>query len=110
MVKRIAYPVEVKEEAIKMKLEGKTTSENMNKLNIRNKTQVKTRWKWYRNGESYRFSQSVRKQYTYGKGNEHFSALEVLERENKYLKQEIDVLKNTRSWKGCGKRSIHKFS
>ncbi|MGY3702939.1 hypothetical protein [Vagococcus martis] len=41
MVKRIAYPVEVKEEAIKMKLKGKTTSEIMNKLNIRNKTQVK---------------------------------------------------------------------
>lgn len=74
-----------------------------NKLNIRNKTQVKTWWKWYRNGESYRFSQGVGKQYTYGKGNEHFSPLEVLERENKYLKQEIDVLKKykelERMWK-----------
>lgn len=103
MVKRVAYPVEVKKEAIKMKLEGKTTSEIMNKLNIRNKTQVKTWWKWYKNGESYRFSQSVGKQYSYGKGNECSSPLEVLERENKYLKQEIDVLKKykelERMWK-----------
>ena len=100
MVKRISYPVEVKEEAIKMKIEGKTTREIMNKLNIRNETQVNT---WYRNGESYRFSQSVGKQYTYGKGNENLSPLEALERENKYLKQEIDVLKKynelERMWK-----------
>ena len=93
MVKRISYPVEVKEEAIKMKLEGKTTREIMNKLNIRNETQVHTWWRWYRNGESYRFSQGVGKQYTYGKGNENLSPLETLERENNYLKQEIDVLK-----------------
>lgn len=103
MVKRIAYPIKVKEEAIKMKLEGKTTREIMDKLNIRNKTQVKTWWKWYRNGESFRFSQGVGKQYTYGKGNEQSSPLEALERENNYLKQEIDVLKKfkelERMWK-----------
>ena len=70
MVKKIAYPVEVKEEAIKMKLEGKTTSEIMNKLNIRNKTQVKTCWKWHRIGESYRFSQDVGKQSINTHGNQ----------------------------------------
>ena len=91
MVKRISYPVEVKEEAIKMKLESKTTKEIMNELNIRNETQVKTWWRWYRNGESYRFSQGVGKQYTNGKGNENLSPLETLEKENNYLKQEIDV-------------------
>ncbi|WP_416340699.1 IS3 family transposase [Vagococcus bubulae] len=100
MVKRISYPVEVKEEAIKMKIEGKTTREIMNKLNIRNETQVNTWWRWYRNGESYRFSQGVGKQYTYGKGNENLSPLESLERENKYLKQEIDGLKKIQ---GIGK-------
>ena len=36
MVKRISYPVEVKEEAIKMKIEGKTIREIMNKLNRHN--------------------------------------------------------------------------
>ena len=39
----------------------------MEELNIRNRTQVKTWWRWYQNGESYRFSQHVGKQYTYGK-------------------------------------------
>ena len=38
----------------------------MKELNIRNRTQVKTWWRWYRNGESYRFLQHVGKQYTYG--------------------------------------------
>ncbi|WP_270279870.1 hypothetical protein [Vagococcus bubulae] len=103
MVKRISYPVEVKEEAIKMKIEGKTNREIMNKLNIRNETQVNIWWRWYRNGESYRFSQGVGKQYTYGKGNENLSPLKALERENNYLKQEIDVLKKykelERMWK-----------
>ena len=42
----------------------------MEELNIRNRTQVKTWWRWYQNGESYRFSQHVGKQYTYGKGLE----------------------------------------
>lgn len=103
MIKRISYPSKVKEEAIKMKFEGKTTRKIMNKLNIRNKTQVKTWWEWYRNGESFRFSQGVRKQYIYGKGNEQLSPLETLKRENNYLKQEIDVSKKymelERMWK-----------
>ena len=93
MKKRVAYPIEVKEAAIQMKLEGKTTREIMDVLNIRSKTQVKTWWKWYRNGESYRFSQGVGKQYSYGKGHEELSQQERLRQENKYLRQEIDVLK-----------------
>ena len=51
MVKRISYPLEVKEAAIRMKLEGKTTREIMTELNIRNQTQVKTWWQWYRRGK-----------------------------------------------------------
>ena len=93
MKKRISYPVEVKETAIQMKLEGKTTREIMDALNIRSKTQVNTWWRWYRNGESYRFSQGVGKQYSYGKGREELSLHEQLRQENKYLRQEIEVLK-----------------
>ncbi len=92
-VKRISYPLEVKEAAIRMKLEGKTTREIMTELTIRNETQVKTWWQWYRKGESYRFSQGVGKQYSYGKGREELSSEERLKQENKYLKQKIDVLK-----------------
>lgn len=103
MVKRIAYPVEVKQEAIRMKLEGKSTKEIMENLNVRNPSQVKTWWRWYKNGESYRFSQGVGKQYTYGKANESLTDIERLTQENKYLKQEIDVLKKykelERMWK-----------
>ena len=69
MKKRVAYPVEVKEAAIQMKLEGKTIQEIMDILNIK----YKAWWRWYRNGESYRFSQGVGKQYSYGKGREELS-------------------------------------
>lgn len=43
-------PVEIKKEAIKMKLAGKAIKEIMSALNIKNPTQVKIWWRWYRNG------------------------------------------------------------
>ena len=61
-----------------MKLVGKTTSEIMEELNIRNQTQVNTWWRWYRNGEFYRFSQGVGKQYSYEKVREELSPKEQL--------------------------------
>ena len=65
-MKRASYSVETKYKAVEMKAAGFSTKEIMKELNIRNRTQVKTWWRWYRNGESYRFSQHVGKQYTYG--------------------------------------------
>ena len=65
-MKRVSYSVEIKYKAVEMKAAGFSTKEIMKELNIRNRTQVKTWWRWYRNGESYRFSQQVGKQYTYG--------------------------------------------
>ena len=65
-MKRVSYSVEIKYKAVEMKAAGFSTKEIMKELNIRNRTQVKTWWRWYRNGESYRFSQHVGKQYTYG--------------------------------------------
>ncbi|WP_338418833.1 helix-turn-helix domain-containing protein, partial [Staphylococcus haemolyticus] len=50
-----------------MKKSGYSIKEIIETLNIRNRTQVETWWRWYRNGETYRFSQQVGKQYTYGK-------------------------------------------
>ena len=47
---RVAYPLEVKQAVITMKLEGKSTKEIMEKLSIKNKTQIETWWRWYRNG------------------------------------------------------------
>ncbi len=49
---RVMYPVEIKEEAIKMKLASKTTEEIMNTLNTKNPVQVKIWWRQYRNGAS----------------------------------------------------------
>ena len=65
-MKRVSYSVETKYKAVEMKAAGFSTKEIMKELNIRNRTQVETWWRWYRNGESYRFSQHVGKQYTYG--------------------------------------------
>ncbi|MHA0855772.1 hypothetical protein ACH8E3_02685 [Paenibacillus sp. CMAA1364] len=62
-------------------------------FNIRNKTQLKTWMRWYRNGEENRLRQPVGKQYSYGKGAELTSELEKLKLENRFLKQQLDVLK-----------------
>ncbi|MGC7795195.1 helix-turn-helix domain-containing protein, partial [Staphylococcus epidermidis] len=49
-MKRVSYSVEIKYKAVEMKAAGFSTKEIMKELNIRNRTQVKTWWRWYRNG------------------------------------------------------------
>ena len=60
-MKRVSYSVETKYKAVEMKAAGFSTKEIMKELNIRNRTQVETWWRWYRNGESYRFSGSIKR-------------------------------------------------
>lgn len=79
--------------AIEMRNAGIPVKEVMEQLNIRNKTQLKTWMGWYRKGELNRLKQPVGKQYTYGKGPEYSSELEQLKAENRFLKQQLDVLK-----------------
>ena len=67
-MKTMSYSIETKYKTIEMKEAGYTVKEIMEALNIKNSTQVKTWWRWYRNGETYRFYQQRGKQYTYGKG------------------------------------------
>ena len=43
--------------AVEMKLQGYTTKQVMQELNIKNETQVKTWFRWYKNGETHRFHQ-----------------------------------------------------
>ncbi|MCM3781412.1 IS3 family transposase [Neobacillus mesonae] len=93
MATRVSYPVEVKMKAIEMRLAGISVKEVMEQLGIRNKTQVKTWMKWYRNDELNRLEQPVGKQYSYGKGPEYMSEMEKLKTENRFLKQQIDVPK-----------------
>lgn len=82
--------------AIEMRLSGIPVKEVMEQLNIRNNTQLKTWMKWYRNDELNRLEQPVGKQYTYGKGPEYASELEQIKVENRFLKQQLDVLKKYR--------------
>ena len=73
---------------------------NYEKLNIRNRTQVKTWWRWYRNGESYRFSQQVGKQYTYVKVRRAVRSEQLKLEKRKDI--ELDILKR----QGIGKEVV----
>ncbi|MDE9425206.1 IS3 family transposase, partial [Erysipelothrix rhusiopathiae] len=61
---RTMHSYETKMNVIEMKLAGYSSKFIQTDLGIKNVTQVKTWSKWYRNGEHYRFSQPVGKQYT----------------------------------------------
>ncbi|WP_342427714.1 hypothetical protein [Paenibacillus sp. FSL L8-0158] len=65
----------------------------MEQLGIRNKTQLKTWMRWYRKGEVHRLEQPLGKQYSYGKGPEHSSELEKVKAGERFLKQQLDLLK-----------------
>ncbi|MBQ0141068.1 MAG: hypothetical protein KBT36_17530 [Kurthia sp.] len=67
-----------------MKLSGIPTKQILEELNIRNSTQVETWVRWYKNGELERFKQPVGKQYSFGKGPDHLSAMQKLELENRF--------------------------
>ncbi|MGE7020266.1 IS3 family transposase, partial [Solibacillus cecembensis] len=83
---RVSYPYEVKMKAIELRLAGVSTKQVLMELNIRNKTQVETWMRWYKNGEIHRFEQPVGKQYTFDKGPEYENEQTKLEVENRYLK------------------------
>jgi transposase-like protein len=81
---RVSYPVETKMKAIEIRLAGVPVQEVMKQLTIRNKTQIKTWMRWYRNGELKRLEQPVGKQYTYEKGAAFSSELERVQAENRF--------------------------
>lgn len=110
MSTRVSYPFEVKMKAIEMRKAGIPVKQVLEELNIKNHSQLKIWMKWYRDGEMHRLHQPVGKQYTYGKGLEYASNEARLQAENNYLKQQIEVLKSTKSWKGSGWTSVCRFS
>lgn len=99
---RVHYPEEIKWEVIKLKQAGTTNKEIMELLGIKHKSQIKTWMKWHRTGQTYRFSQPVGKQYSYGKGTEELSEVEQLKLKNKHLETQLEILKKyqeiERSW------------
>jgi transposase len=97
------YSEEIKREVIQMKVSGKYTNKQiMDKYGIKNVSQIKTWMRWYRNGEEYRLSQPIGKQYSFGKGPDELSELEQLKRKVNYLEAKNEILKKyqeiERSW------------
>ncbi|WP_255472889.1 helix-turn-helix domain-containing protein, partial [Planomicrobium sp. CPCC 101079] len=83
------YPEEIKQAVIQLKLSGNyTNAEIMEIHQIKNKSQIKTWMKWYRNGETHRLVQSVGKQYSY---NAELSELDELKKKVRYyeVKEEL---------------------
>jgi transposase-like protein len=79
----------------------------MEQLDIRNQTQLKTWMNWYRNGEIHRLEQPIGKQYSYGSGPEYASEVERLRAENRFLKQQLDVLKKYKELERRCRRNRH---
>ncbi|WP_425445454.1 IS3 family transposase [Virgibacillus ndiopensis] len=77
-----------------MKLSKKYTNKQiMDEFGIRNKSQIMTWMRWYRQGEEHRLSQPVGKQYSYGKGPEELSEIDQLKRQVKHLEIKNEILK-----------------
>lgn len=57
--KHVAYSVDTQNKAVEMKLQGYSTKQIMQELNIKNETQVETWFRWYKNGETHRFHQQT---------------------------------------------------
>ncbi|AZQ45697.1 IS3 family transposase [Bacillus albus] len=92
MKTRVHYPEKTKWKVIEMKKDGYSNRTIMEKLGIKNVSQIKTWMKWYRTDQTYRFQQPVGKQYSYGKGPKELSELEQLRLENKHPKNKITCM------------------
>lgn len=93
MATRIMHSYETKMKVIELKLQGVPNKRIQHELGIKNITQIKTWWRWYRNGEIHRLSQPVGKQYSYGKAPEGSTPEETLNLQIKSLKQQVELLK-----------------
>ncbi|MEK4228088.1 hypothetical protein [Solibacillus sp. FSL H8-0538] len=63
------------------------------KYGIKNRSQIKTWMKRYRNNELYRFDQPIGKQYSYGHGPEGLSETDKMNRKMAHLEMENEILK-----------------
>lgn len=88
------YSSELKWKVVKEKLTGTlTTREIMERYGIKNKSQVETWIRWYKNNEIYRFDQPIGKQYTYGHGPDGQSDSDKINRKIAHLEMENEILK-----------------
>lgn len=88
------YSAEIKWAVVKAKLVGELTNEEiMGKFWVKNKSQIKTWMRWFRNTEIYRFDQPIGKQYSYGHGPEGQSPEDKITRKIAHLEMENEILK-----------------
>jgi transposase len=93
MGNKMSYPEEVKKEVVRLKLEGKhSNQELMEMFGIKNRSQIKTWVKWFKNGEAHRFAQPLGKQYSYGKGPNDESELAQLRKKVAYYEMREELL------------------
>jgi transposase len=93
MGKKMFYPEEIKREVVRLKLLGELTNkEIMEKFGIKNKTQIKTWVRWFKNGEEHRLTQPIGKQYSFGKGPEDDSELSRLRKQVMYYEMKEELL------------------
>ena len=67
----------------------------MDRLGIKNKSQIYTWWRWYQKEETYRFHQPIGKQYTYGQGMEQLSEVEQLKLQVELLKKYQSLMRKS---------------
>ncbi|MEW4132170.1 IS3 family transposase [Bacillus thuringiensis] len=91
MGKKTHYPAEIKWKVVEMKHQGFKNKEIMDALGIKHVAQIKTWMKWYREGETYRFEQSIGRQSAHGKDLKRLTELEQKELEIRYLKAKINI-------------------
>lgn len=88
------YSSEVKWAVIKDKMGGELTNkEIMEKYGIKNKTQIQTWMRWYRENQVHRLTQPIGKQYSYGHGPEWKTEEEKKNSQMAQLKMENEILK-----------------
>lgn len=78
-----SYSSEVKRKCVELKDAIFNTKDIMNELNIRNRIQVDTWWRWCRNGVTHRFDQQVGKQRSYSKAINELDEVDRLKLEFK---------------------------
>ncbi|MYL73147.1 IS3 family transposase [Halobacillus litoralis] len=93
MGKKVHYPEEVKKKVVQLKLEGNhSNQELMDIFGIKNKSQIKTWMKWFRNGENHRFAQPIGKQYSNGLGPDDENEVALLKKKVAYYEMREELL------------------
>ena len=92
MQKNVFYSSELKWKAVELYKEGFNSVQITQMLGIKNKSQVRTWIRWYRNGEAHRFEQPPGKQYSFNKGVLELTELERLRLRVKQLEMHNELL------------------